>query len=200
MYFWTSLEITRRKTTQCELQNTKRNLRLQDMCPPLLMPLLLFIALGNIFLLLGSSSRFFLLRQPQEYTWINKDFPVIMPVGAIPTVEMTFQESIRFGPYHFRYVTSAYHSLHCLYTMRQDFDKPNHTDSPSFHFTHCMTYLRQIFLCNADMTLEDGDFMSKNFTTDRVGQTRRCRDWWKVSDWINENNKEWADYNSVSLD
>ncbi|KAJ7077409.1 hypothetical protein B0H15DRAFT_789719, partial [Mycena belliarum] len=158
--------------------------------------------------------------------WLNKDFPIIMPVGDIPVVEMTFQESRRFGlsdadskknwgtlfntnsfglgvqhlgPYHFRYVTSAYHSLHCLYTMRKDFDQPNHNSNASFHFVHCITYLRQMFLCNADMTLEDGDFMMRNFTTDRVGETRECRDWWKVSAWVNENNRKWLEYNEVSL-
>jgi hypothetical protein len=84
-----------------------------------------------------------------------------MPVGDIPTVEMTFQESYCFGladpnsklnwetlfntnsfglgvqhlgPYRFRYVTSAYHSLHCLYTMRRNFDEFNHTANPDFHF------------------------------------------------------------------
>ncbi|KAJ6584724.1 hypothetical protein B0H19DRAFT_927527, partial [Mycena capillaripes] len=156
--------------------------------------------------------------------WINRDFPVEMPVGVLPTVEMTFQESERFGlsdedsrrnwevlfntnsfglgvqhlgPYHHRYVTSAYHSLHCLYTMHEDFDKPDHAKNPSFHFVHCMTYLRQIFMCNADMTLEDGDFMSRNLTTARTGHTRKCRDWWTVTEFVNENNKEWFKLNGI---
>ncbi|KAJ7077411.1 hypothetical protein B0H15DRAFT_789717, partial [Mycena belliarum] len=157
--------------------------------------------------------------------WINKDYPLILPVKDIPAVEMTFQESARFrlsdaesqknwatlltnqfgvgfqhlGPYNFRYISGAYHSLHCIYTMQLDFDKPNHVENPSHHFTHCLMYFRQIFLCNADLTLEEGDFFKKNYTADRVGQTRNCRDWWKVAEWVDRNNKEWADYNGVSL-
>lgn len=82
--------------------------------------------------------------------------------------------------------------------MQRDFDRPNHAGDPSFHFVHCMTYLRQIFICNADMTLESGDFMQLNFTIDRVGQTRKCRDWWNVTAWINENNREWFMLNGVT--
>lgn len=96
--------------------------------------------------------------------WINQNIPIEMPIGPLPTVEMTFQESARFGlsdedslrnwavlfntnsfglgvqhlgPYHFRYLTSAYHSLHCLYVMHEDFDKPNHVETPSHHFVSC---------------------------------------------------------------
>lgn len=63
-----------------------------------------------------------------------------------------------------------------------------------------MTYLRQIFICNADMTLEDGDFMSRNLTTVRIGQTRKCRDWWAVTEFVNENNKEWFKLNDIPVD
>lgn len=147
-------------------------------------------------------------------------------MGTIPTVEMTFQEASRFGlndedskanwetlftnqfgigfqhlgPFHHRFISGAYHSLHCVYSMQRDFDKPGHIAHPSHHFEHCLMYLRQIFLCSADMTLESGDFMARNLTTDRVGDTRRCRDWSTVATWVDENFREWADYNGVTFD
>jgi Mycotoxin biosynthesis protein UstYa len=149
-----------------------------------------------------------------------------MPVGMIPTVEMIFHESSRFslsdndsqinwgtlvdsdygtgfhhlGPYQFRFISGAYHSLHCAYNMQRALDKPQHLEHPDHHYAHCLMYLQQIFLCDADLTLEDGDFMARNFTTDRIGQTRRCRDWETAAMWLRENFKEWADYNGVSLD
>lgn len=148
-----------------------------------------------------------------------------MPVGLLPTVEMTFQESTRFtldaagtqnwetlftnqfgigfahlGPYHFRHISGAYHALHCLYSMQGDFDAPDHAKHPSHHFLHCLMYMRQLFLCNADATLEEGDFMARNLTMDRVGHTRQCRDWTVAAAWINQNFKEWAEYNGVSFD
>ncbi|KAE9388841.1 hypothetical protein BT96DRAFT_890325 [Gymnopus androsaceus JB14] len=149
-----------------------------------------------------------------------------MPVGNIPAVEMTFQESSRFslndpankanwdtlitnqfgtgfqhlGPYHFRHISGAYHSLHCVYSMQEDFDKPDHLHHPSHHFIHCLMYFRQIFLCNADLTLEAGDFMHRNLTSDRMGQTRKCRDWSTVAKWVDDNTKLWFEYNNVTFD
>ena len=84
--------------------------------------------------------------------------------------------------------------------MREAFDEPHHLEKPDGHFIHCLIYMRQLFLCNADMTLEAGDFMTRNLTTDRVGETRRCRDWSTVAAWVDENSREWAEYNGVSLD
>ncbi|THV07186.1 hypothetical protein K435DRAFT_581864, partial [Dendrothele bispora CBS 962.96] len=58
---------------------------------------------------------------------------------------------------------------------------------------HCLMYLRQIFLCNADLTLEDGDFTGKNYTTQRIADTRKCRDWSTVARWVNQNNRiQWC--------
>lgn len=156
--------------------------------------------------------------------YLNKDTPIQVPVGPIPTVLSTFQESSRFsmspdedsnanwktlftnqfgigfqhlGPYHFRFVSGAYHALHCLYSMHEDYEKPNHTTEPSHHFGHCLMYLRQVFLCNADTTLEDGDFLRKNLTSNRVGETRVCRDWTHVSTWVNDEFRRWAEYNGI---
>ena len=60
--------------------------------------------------------------------------------------------------------------------------------------------MRQIFLCDADVTLEEGDFAVRNLTLDRAGVTRECRDWSTVARWVDQNFKEWADYNGVSFD
>ncbi|KAJ7640762.1 hypothetical protein DFH06DRAFT_1097857 [Mycena polygramma] len=193
--------------------------------PSLFQLTLVLVGAVNLFIIYGTGRRFLALKDSTTYTWINKDYPLFLPTGDLPAVEMTFQESARFGvsgtesaanwdtlitnqfgigfqhlgPYHFRYISGAYHSLHCVYTMQLDLNKPNHLRNPSHHFTHCLMYFRQIFLCNADMTLEDGDFASRNFTTDRVGQTRNCRDWDTVADWVDQNNREWAEYNGVSF-
>jgi len=187
---------------------------------------LLVSATVNIIIVLGTVCKITVFSHLKSYTWINKDYPLEMPVGDIPTVEMTFQESARFilsdssgkpnwdtlitnqfgigfqhlGPYHYRYISGAYHSLHCLYSMQEDFDKLNHLEQPSHHLIHCLMYFRQIFLCNADLTLEEGDFMAKNLTTDRIGGTRKCRDWTTVADWVSQNNREWLEYNGVSLE
>lgn len=150
--------------------------------------------------------------------------PLETPTGPIPNVEMTYQESSRFeianysasqpnwdtliknqfgigfhhiGPFHHRFISAAYHSLHCVYTFGRDMEKPNHLNETSHHLVHCMMYLRQLFMCNADSTLEPGDFTAKNFTLDRMGVTRQCRDWRTAAAWIDQNALEWAEYNGV---
>jgi len=176
-------------------------------------------------LLVYQTGRAHFIRSAKSYTWINKDYPLEMPTGDIPTVEMTFQESSRFlldanskdnwdtliynqfgigfqhlGPYNFRHISGAYHSLHCVYSMWEDFDKPNHLTDPSHHLIHCLMYFRQIFLCNADMTLEDGDFMKRNYTTTRTADTRKCRDWSTVAKWVDNNSRDWLRFNGIEVD
>ncbi|THH23227.1 hypothetical protein EUX98_g7951 [Antrodiella citrinella] len=180
----------------------------------------------NVLVFVATMYRLFAPEPSIAYSFTDRDNPIEMPTGPIPTVEMTFQESTRFtltddtskpnwetlftnqfgigfqhlGPFHYRYISAAYHSLHCVYSMAEDFDKPNHLTHPSHHFIHCLMYMRQIFLCDADMTLEEGDFMMRNITTDRMGVTRECRDWSAVARWVDQNFKEWADFNGVSFD
>jgi Mycotoxin biosynthesis protein UstYa len=158
--------------------------------------------------------------------YLGSDFPIESPVGVVPTVEMTFQEASRFslsdndtrsnwktlltnqfgtgfhhiGPYHFRFISGAYHSLHCVYNAQLAFDRPHHREHPDRHLAHCLLYMQQLFLCNADMALEEGDFMARNITIDRVGTTRRCRDWSTVAAWVNKNSREWIKYNAVDLE
>lgn len=154
--------------------------------------------------------------------WTDHDTPLEVPTD-IPTVEMTFQESTRFtlsddsnkpnwltlfktrygigfthlGPFRYRFIPAAYHSLHCVYNMEVDFDKPNHATETSPHFIHCLWYLREVFLCNADISLEDGDFMKKNYTLERTGETRQCRDWTVAAEFVSQNFLDWAAYNGV---
>lgn len=157
--------------------------------------------------------------------YVGREMPLETPTGHIPYVEMTYQESSRFeiqnytasrpnwdtliknqfglgfhhiGPFHHRFVSAAYHSLHCDYTFGRDMEKPNHLNETSHHLVHCMMYLWQLFMCNADATLEPGDFMVRNLTLDRMGVTRKCRDWGTVAKWIDQNALEWAEYNGVS--
>ena len=153
--------------------------------------------------------------------------PLETPTGPVPYVEMTYQESSRFeiqnysgsqsnwntlvknqfgigfhhiGPFHHRFISAAYHSLHCVYTFGRDMEKPNHLNETSHHLVHCMMYLRQLFMCNADATLEPGDFTAKNLEVDRMGVTRQCRDWQTVAGWIDQNAIEWAAYNNVTAE
>lgn len=59
--------------------------------------------------------------------------------------------------------------------------------------------MRQLFLCAADGRLEAGDFMLKNWTLDRLGEEKKCRDWKMAADWVDQEFEGWLIWNGLSL-
>ena len=126
--------------------------------------------------------------------YIGDDHPVNLPV-ARRQVRVTVEESARYsitdpeaneewlwtgplGDHHIRlgedqraFAVPIFHELHCLRQMRQALANGNFTKlHPALqgHMHHCFIYLRQWTLCAADVTLEPGDFVQKNFTAHRT--------------------------------
>ena len=71
------------------------------------------------------------------------------------------------------------HQLHCLDVFRVGFST-NRTGYAR-HVAHCLRYMLQIVLCNADTTLEvdhpgmiEGEW---EHAANGVGSVHRCRDW-----------------------
>jgi hypothetical protein len=60
------------------------------------------------------------------------------------------------------------------------------------HLHHCLNYMRERALCQADLTLEPGDFTQRNFAQDRVGATHVCRDWNAVISKVDDNWNDWV--------
>ena len=54
---------------------------------------------------------------------------------------------------------------------------------------HCLRYLREEILCEANTTLESSDFTALNFTEKGVGATYVCRDWTQIYNVVERN---WA--------
>jgi hypothetical protein len=85
--------------------------------------------------------------------------------------------------------------------MRRIFLKLQNTSVTAWeeaHITHCLSYLRQMVLCNADTTLEPGArvLLSDGRQTVRSwahGVQHECRDWTEVMDWMAENFKTWTE-------
>lgn len=119
----------------------------------------------------------------------------------IAHVEMTFGESSRYslssdddgdwlglqsrtdhggyinrGPNSRLFAIAMFHQLHCVATLRGAL-MHGLTEDDIPHVAHCVNYLRELFLCSADSTLEPGDFATRNYTMYRMGYTRVCRDW-----------------------
>ena len=86
---------------------------------------------------------------------------------------------VRIGEENRMFAVAMFHQLHCLRRIRSTLVEGwgNIPEGRKRHMLHCFNYLRQWTLCDADVTLEKGDFAKRNFTAERRGATHTCIDW-----------------------
>ncbi|KAK7689591.1 hypothetical protein QCA50_007383 [Cerrena zonata] len=163
-------------------------------------PLHVFAA-ANVVLLLGTlyNKVHTSSEDASAYTWIAHDYPFKSPVGSLPPVEMTFQESSRFDLSYDDSIANWQELDGNEYGVGYQLVTDTNLSSTR-HWEHCLMYLRQVFICNPDVTLEPGDLLMKNLTIDREGVTRKCRDWKMVDDWMNEKFRELFTLNMHKVD
>ncbi|KAG6119941.1 hypothetical protein E4U13_007108 [Claviceps humidiphila] len=83
------------------------------------------------------------------------------------------------------YVLHGYHSLHCVYVLRDALRQFRNNDPQSWpfeHLTHCLLVLREDTICTAEDTARyTGHLHAQENKTDGVpsgvGAIRMCRDW-----------------------
>lgn len=102
--------------------------------------------------------------------------------------------SVTFGKDYRTFYLPVFHQLHCLKTFRKALDEGSKFRGSKEHMNHCFSYFRQWTMCDADLTLEPGDFMARNFTRDRTGMTHVCKAWDKVYLQTAMNWVKWAKY------
>lgn len=115
-----------------------------------------------------------------------------------------FDGAARLGVDNRTFAVSLYHQEHCLLyfhaqltdrTKNEYKDEDEDNDSSGrrrfAHHQHCLNYLRQQALCHPDLTLEPGDFATRDFEVDRVGQRHVCRDFDTAWDYNTERWLEW---------
>ncbi|KAF8169234.1 hypothetical protein BJ912DRAFT_1048458 [Pholiota molesta] len=96
--------------------------------------------------------------------------------------------SIRIGPEYHAAALPMSHQLHCIGNFKSELRDSSSRSYGWEHVEHCTNIMRQWALCRADLTLESGDFMQRDFDWDRKGATHECLDWQDVygalvSDW-----------------
>jgi len=147
-----------------------------------------------------------------SHTFIGDDYPEFLPL-ELTNVAMVVEESahysltdpeagiewlytsppgtgsVRFGAENRTFFVSMFHELHCLRGFRHHFLGGKHSDKA--HLQHCFNYLRQQILCHADLTLEPGDFTTRNFSENRIGATHTCQDWEAIYDYLTVNWDDW---------
>ncbi|KAJ7578713.1 hypothetical protein C8J56DRAFT_1170445 [Mycena floridula] len=160
----------------------------------------------------------------KEYSYIGMDFPLQYPMVPLDNVVMSTHETIRYdldlsdpiaetewdlllsnpkgfgrtrlGPDYRVFVIVFYHQMHCLRKIEAGLLNRSHPISTPHHVQHCINYLRQTFLCGADDALEHGDFMLKDYETDRLGNERVCQDWDRAYDVLDDNYNGWLQWRS----
>lgn len=93
-----------------------------------------------------------------------------------------------------QFEVAMYHQLHCLQSIVEAL-RTQHVDEP-WHLKHCFDYLRQLFICSADTTLESFDFVEQDFLTHPVSITRQCQDWSAVISYVELLHEQWLHANS----
>jgi hypothetical protein len=110
---------------------------------------------------------------------------------------------LELGPKDELFVVSMYHQLHCLDSLRYGYASakagtlsfPGNGTGVEHHVNHCLTFLKETILCNADLTLEVADAYrpvspgstKKQHGVSGMGMVHRCHDWTKVRDWLEVN-------------
>lgn len=93
---------------------------------------------------------------------------------------------VALGAENRAFFVAMFHQLHCLRLFQAALTGQNDQE----HAHHCLNYLRQWSLCQADLTLEPGDFTTRDFEQHRVGATHVCKDWGELYDSVAVN---WRD-------
>ena len=98
---------------------------------------------------------------------------------------------VRLGRDKRAYGVAISHQLHCVVMLGQALANASNPNADIYHVHHCLDYLRQVFLCESDTTLEPGDFELRNYTATPEYNPRTCRDWSAIFGAMEANYKEW---------
>ncbi|EPQ55045.1 hypothetical protein GLOTRDRAFT_93611 [Gloeophyllum trabeum ATCC 11539] len=145
-----------------------------------------------------------------EWTYVDDDFPEYLPLDLGPA-RWTMQDTVHYGingsdadeewessfprgegfiylgPDKRRFGLSTFHQMHCLQMIRGALTSEN----IGRHTTHCLTYLRLMILCRADLQLEPASDTG-DWTDVEWVRERECKDWGQLYEWIGGNYDEYV--------
>ncbi|KAF8514428.1 hypothetical protein BU17DRAFT_77045 [Hysterangium stoloniferum] len=155
--------------------------------------------------------------EKQDYTYVEFDFPPsLVPLSKHPYIaQLTIEDSVhyapnasdeweslfppggggfvRLGPDHRLFGVSMFHQLHCLNKVRHAVLERPPSPWERWHTQHCLNYLRQMFLCAANVRLEPVTSSSAHgmVKVDGLGLQHTCRDWSILRDIAEKNYESW---------
>ncbi|KAI3600710.1 hypothetical protein WG66_014153 [Moniliophthora roreri] len=158
-------------------------------------------------------------RDLAKYTFEGDDYPNFLPIDLPDPVLMSLEETVHYspsdplaakewvynspwgagtyptGPRNRLFYVAMFHQMHCLRMTSAGLAKvPDRGQWRHLH--HCFDVLRQSALCQADMTLEIGDFAKRDFTMERTGKPNEkvCPDWEAIYDAVGSSWLRWRKF------
>ncbi|CAI6304002.1 unnamed protein product [Periconia digitata] len=92
----------------------------------------------------------------------------------------------------FMYLIEAYHTIHCLQSIRAHYkalEQGNPWNWTKGHDDHCFDALRQYIMCNID----DTPLWTTGHRESGVGQVKKCNDWDALRDWAEARSANYFD-------
>jgi hypothetical protein len=132
----------------------------------------------------------------------DDDWSTIIPNHGFVLLDSPSEEADENGRAF--YAVSMYHQLHCLNGFRRltvAAKNGTMTQHNVDHAVHCLSYLRQLLLCQADTALEPARLATtvtggKTQAVYGEGTTHQCRDWTQVRGFVENNYQLWKDQDS----
>ncbi|KAJ8093881.1 hypothetical protein PM082_009748 [Marasmius tenuissimus] len=164
------------------------------------------LVLLNVFFVLSRRNAVERVGSALEYSFVGDDSPIELPiVHGLDFIAMSIQDSshytlnkpdsttraewdtltryplgfgrVKMGPNRRLLTATFFHQIHCIREMANAAMDHSERWATRGHIVHCLSYLRQSLLCDADYKLELGDFMEGGYTQGLLGDIRVCRDW-----------------------
>ncbi|EIW52494.1 uncharacterized protein TRAVEDRAFT_52938 [Trametes versicolor FP-101664 SS1] len=169
--------------------------------------LILFASLPPLIRIWGAPPPKTSVKTINEYTFVGDDYPQYYPVD-LGAVSFTPEDTVHYqissndaenewdsifpdgggflllGPQRRAFGLSLFHQMHCLVRIRRAIG----ARQPSIHAHHCLNYLRQAIICEADSTIEPV-VPSPGERTVYAETSRSCKDWEKVYKLVSDNYK-----------
>lgn len=116
------------------------------------------------------------------------------------------QGFVHLGPNKRFFSLSLYHQIHCLESLRNAIlNRGHHAHDAADgmrkrdveHSAHCLNYLRQTIMCNADLTLEPEVVEGTQDVGEGLAAVHVCRDWSKIHEFARQNWEDWEKWKGL---
>jgi len=145
------------------------------------------------------------IEESERLTFTNPESVTEWLWAATPAVG---DNNVHLGENNKIFEIASLHQLHCMRWIQValyagatgDQSWRDDARKDAGHITHCINTLRNSILCAADITLEPGDALTRNYTESRVGGEHRCKNWKAVNEFSTATWMKWRQWQIDNLE